>query len=235
MLGPIGAGKSTLLKLLSGMYAPQSGNILLDGIDMQHISRDRLSSIIGYLPQGTKLISGTLRDNLLLGLVGIDDIAIVEAAKRTGLDRLINILPQGLDTVVPEGGESVSGGQKQLIALTRLVLWSPLIWLLDEPTANMDDATERYLLKILNDNISKDQTLVLVTHKPALLSIVDRLIIVTNDGIVADGPKNAVLQKLKENQQARAQQKTQSAPSAQGAKTSRKKSRCTADAKQQRR
>ncbi|MEJ2528052.1 MAG: hypothetical protein P8Y49_08260, partial [Sulfurovaceae bacterium] len=102
--------------------------------------------------------------------------------------------------------------QKQLFALTRLILWSPLVWLLDEPTANMDDATERYLLKVLNENISKEQTLVLVTHKPALLSVVDRLIIVTNDGIVADGPKNAVLQKLKENQQVRAQQKAQGAP-----------------------
>lgn len=212
VLGPIGSGKSTLLKLLSGMYAPQSGNILLDSIDMQHISRDRVSSIVGYLPQNTKLISGTLRDNLLLGLVGIDDMSIMEAAKKTGLDKLINMLPQGLDTLVPEGGESVSGGQKQLFALTRLILWSPLVWLLDEPTANMDDATERYLLKVLNENISKDQTLILVTHKPALLSIVDRLIIVTNDGIVADGPKNAVLQKLKENQQVRAQQKAQGAP-----------------------
>ncbi|MBN2767844.1 MAG: ATP-binding cassette domain-containing protein [Campylobacterales bacterium] len=222
VLGPIGSGKSTLLKLLSGMYAPKSGNILLGGIDMQHISRDRVSSLVGYLPQSTKLISGTLRDNLLLGLVGIDDMSIMEAAKKTGLDRLINILPQGLDTMVPEGGESVSGGQKQLIAVTRLILWSPLIWLLDEPTANMDDVTERYLLRVLNENISKEQTLVLVTHKPALLSIVDRLIIVTNDGIVADGPKNAVLQKLKDNQQ-KAKQTAQGAPPPKNVEVTRKK------------
>jgi len=133
ILGTIGSGKSTLLKILAGLYHPTEGKVYLDNMDMQQISRNRLNEIIGYLPQHVKLISGTLRDNLLLGLVGINDEQIMKATAQTGLIHLINALPQGLDTPVPEGGESVSGGQKQMIALTRLVLTEARALLLDEP------------------------------------------------------------------------------------------------------
>jgi len=199
LLGVIGSGKSTMLKMLAGLYAPQEGTVLLGGMDIQQIARDKVSQTIGYLPQNTKLISGTLRDNLLMGMVGIDDQMIIDAANKTGLSGLINILPKGLDTPVPEGGSSVSGGQKQLIAITRMVLAAPKIWLLDEPTANMDDATERHILQVLNSSISADQTLILVTHKPALLGIIGRVIVVTPQGIAMDGPRDAVLKKLSEN------------------------------------
>ncbi len=196
ILGTIGSGKSTLLKILSGLYMPQEGSVQVSGVDMQHISRNRLSESIGYLPQNVKLLSGTLRDNLLLGLVGISDEKIIEAAQQTGLIHLINSLPQGIDTLVPEGGESVSGGQKQMIALTRIVLASPKAWLLDEPTASMDEGTERSILQLLRNKIGADETLVLVTHKPVLLGLVDRIIVMTPQGIVMDGPRDAILQQL---------------------------------------
>jgi ATP-binding cassette subfamily C protein LapB len=197
ILGAIGSGKSTMLKLLSGLYMPQEGSVLLGGIDMQHISRNRLNEIISYLPQNIKLLSGTLRDNLTLGLVGMDDQSIIDAAARTGLLPFINALPQGLDTPVPEGGESVSGGQKQLIALTRFLLSKPKIWMLDEPTSSMDEGSEKRVIQLLQNRIGSDETLIVVTHKPALLSLVERIIVMTPQGIVLDGPKEAVLQQLR--------------------------------------
>ena len=196
IVGMIGSGKSTLLKILSGMYKPQEGKVLINGLDMHHISRNRLNEMIGYLPQSVKLISGTLRDNLLLGLAGIDDEKIMGAAMKTGLIQLINSLSQGLDTPVPEGGESVSGGQKQMIAMTRLVLMEPKAWLLDEPTANMDDTTERQILQAIHQKLTPESTLIMVTHKPALLALVDRIVVMTAQGIVMDGPKESVLKQL---------------------------------------
>ncbi len=204
VLGVIGSGKSTMLKILSGLYAPNEGSVLLGGIDMQHIARHKISSMIGYLPQTTRLLSGTLRDNLILGLVGISDSQIIQAAQMTGLDIFISSVPKGLDTVIPEGGNTLSGGQKQLIAITRILLEDPSIWLLDEPTANMDDFTENRVIDALNSQIDKDKTLILVTHKPALLKLVNRIVVLTPQGIVMDGPKNLVLEKLSSNHRSQA-------------------------------
>ncbi len=196
ILGVIGSGKSTLLKLLAGLYAPQEGKIFIDGLDLQHLSREWISKHVGYLPQATKLFSGTLRDNLTLGMVGVGDEQILEGCKKTGLITLVSALPHGLDSIVPESGESVSGGQKQLIALTRLVLAQPCIWLLDEPTASMDEGSEKRLIELLAMLIRPTDTLVLITHKPSLLRLVGRLIIMTPQGIAMDGPRDAVLQKI---------------------------------------
>lgn len=199
ILGVIGSGKSTLLKLISGLYKPTNGKVFLDNIDMQQISRNSLSRTIGYLPQENRLFSGTLRDNLIFGLVNIDDEKILNAAKQTGLINLISALPEGLDTVVPEGGDTVSGGQKQLIAFTRTIIANNDILLLDEPTASLDEGTEKYLLNVLQNNIGEDKTLVVVTHKPVLLNLVDRVIILTPKGIAMDGKKEDVLNQLKQN------------------------------------
>jgi ATP-binding cassette subfamily C protein LapB len=196
ILGTVGAGKSTLLKMLAGLYKPTEGKLYIDNVDMHQVSRNSINETVGYLPQHVKLISGTLRDNLLLGLAGISDEKIIEAAAKTGLLQLINALPQGLDTPVPEGGESVSGGQKQLIALTRLVLMAPKALLLDEPTANMDEGTERQILDTLKKQVNENTTLIVVTHKPSLLRLVDRVVVVTSQGVVMDGPKAQVLKEL---------------------------------------
>ena len=205
ILGVIGAGKSTLLKILAGLYKPTNGKSYLSNIDMNQISRNNISETIGYLAQETKLFSGTLRDNLSIGLVGITDEKIIQAAQTTGLLNLINALPEGLDTVVPEGGESVSGGQKQLIALTRMLVASSDILLLDEPTASMDEGTERHILQVLKNNVKEEQTMIIVTHKPILLNLVDRIIVLTPEGIVMDDTKEVVLNTLAQN--SKAQQK----------------------------
>lgn len=196
ILGVVGSGKSTLLKMLGGLYAPQEGKVLLDNLDIQHISRNKLSEFVGYLPQSTKLISGTLRDNLLHGMLSVGDDEIMRACEKTGLIQLISSLPQGLDTPVPEGGESVSGGQKQIIAITRLILAHPNLWLLDEPTASMDDGNEARMIALFKNEIKGDDTMVLITHKPSLLAIVDRIIVMTSQGVAMDGPRDEILKKL---------------------------------------
>lgn len=198
VLGMVGAGKSTLLKLLAGAVRPRDGLVMLDGVDIQQICADRRAEAIGYLPQVSRLVSGTLRDNLTLGLPHVGDDVILEAAGRTGLIDHILARPQGLDLPIAEGGEGVSRGQKQLIGLTRVLIGRPDLWLLDEPTASMDDATEEKCLRALQGAIGADQTLVLVTHKLRLLELVDRLIVVTPRGIVLDGPRDAVLARLQQ-------------------------------------
>jgi len=199
ILGVIGAGKSTLLKVLAGLYKPTQGKAYLDNIDMHQISRNNINETIGYLAQEHKMFSGTLRDNLAIGLVGVTDELILNVSKATGLINLISALPKGLDTEVPEGGESVSGGQKQLIALTRMLIASNNIILLDEPTASMDEGTERHILNVLKANIKKEQTMIVVTHKPVLLNLVDRIIVLTPEGIAMDNTKEIVLNTLAQN------------------------------------
>ena len=198
ILGSIGAGKSTLLKMLSGIYKPMIGRVTIDGIDMQQIARSNLTSTIGYLDQDNKLFKGTYRDNLTIGLVNVSDEQIIKVSKLTGLMTLISSLPSGLDTEVPEGGKTVSGGQRQLIALTRILIGNNRVLLLDEPTASMDEITEGKILTLLQQTVTKEQTLIVVTHKPKLLNLVDRVIIMTSSGIHTDDTKEAVLKKMSE-------------------------------------
>ena len=197
ILGMVGAGKSTLLKLLAGLYKPQQGQILLDGLDLQHVSRLVLSERLGYLPQNIHLFAGTVRDNLLMGCTGVTEAEVLGACQATGLMELIAGNPKGLDLAISEGGAGVSGGQKQLIALTRLLLSRPDVWLLDEPTASMDESHEQRVLIALKRAIAPEQTLVLVTHKPVLLGLVERLIVLTPTGIAMDGPRDAVIARLR--------------------------------------
>lgn len=196
VVGPIGSGKSTLLRLLSGMYQPSEGRILLDGLDIDQISRDLLSEKIGYLQQEHRLFSGTLRESLLVGIADPGDEAVKAAAARTGLLEAISSHPKGLDLPIAEGGKGLSGGQRQLVALTRLLISKPEIWLLDEPTASMDERTEQSCVQALQQQMTATQTLVLVTHKGALLNLVNRIIVVANHQIVMDGPRDEVLSRL---------------------------------------
>lgn len=196
IIGPIGSGKSTLLRLLSGMYRPNEGRVVLDGLDIDQLSRHFLGEKIGYLQQDHRLFSGTLRENLLIGVVDPGDDVIKQAAQKTGLLTVIANHPKGLDLIIAEGGKGLSGGQRQLVALTRLLISHPYIWLLDEPTASMDSGTEQLCLNTLKESIRPENTLVLVTHKPNLLALVDRLIIVANHQIVMDGPRDEILRKL---------------------------------------
>ena len=204
VLGSVGSGKTTLLRLLSGMYKPQKGNIKLDGVDLSMISKPVLAESIGFLQQEGRLFSGTLRDNLVLGLIDPGDQAILETAQLTGLQQAVLAANQlGLQQPISEGGQGLSGGQKQLTNLTRVFLRKPRIWLLDEPTASLDRNLELTVLRALASTLKPQDTLVLVTHKPELLALVDRIIVVANHQIAIDGPKAQVLQHL---QNAAAQQ-----------------------------
>ena len=202
IIGPVGAGKSTLLKLISGLFRPTSGRITLDGIDLSHISKPVLAEKIGYIQQDGRLFKGTLRENLILGLVDPGDEAILAAAESTGLHQaLIAKHPMGLDCPIAEGGTGLSGGQKQLVNLTKVFLRRPQIWLLDEPTAAIDRTFELRVTQALKQQITSNNGLVLITHKPEMLSLVDRVIVVVDNKIILDGPKEPVLKKLQEKTQ----------------------------------
>ena len=197
VLGPIGAGKTTLLRLLSGMYKPQEGRILLDDIDLGHLSKPVLAEHMGYVQQEGRLFAGTLRDNLILGQLDRGDEPIIAAARQTGLlETVIATHPKGLQQEIFEGGSGLSGGQRQLVNLTRAFLRKPSLWLLDEPTASMDRGLELQVTQALRTAIGPTDTLVLVTHKGEMLDLVDRIIVIVNQQVVLDGPKAQVLQKL---------------------------------------
>ncbi len=198
ILGSVGSGKSTLLRLLSGLYQPREGRILLDDLELSHIARQRLSEQVGYLQQEHRLFHGTLRDNLLIGLPDPGDDSILNAARETGLLSLIREHPMGLDLPISEGGKGLSGGQRQLVALTRLVLTKPVVWLLDEPTASMDGETEQLCISMLQKRMLAEHTVVIVTHKPTLLPLADRVIVMAKHSVVLDGPRDQVLLQLVE-------------------------------------
>lgn len=196
LIGSIGSGKSTLLKLASGMYRPAEGKSFLGGMDMALLAPLVVRETVGYLPQEVRLFSGSLRDNLLMGLPDPGEDAILEAARRTGLIDLVMGQPNGLALEITEGGRGVSGGQKQLIALTRLLLARPKIWLLDEPTGAMDSVSEARVVGLLRELAAEGVTLVVTTHKTALLPLLDRLIVLQGGRMLLDGPRDAVLAKL---------------------------------------
>ncbi len=204
IVGPIGAGKSTLLRLLTGLYQPHEGVIYLDDLDISNIQKQVLNQNIGYLQQDHRLFQGTLRENLLIGLPDPGDEIILQAMRRTGMDQFVATHPLGLARQISEGGRGLSGGQKQLVAFTRLLLCNPQILLLDEPTATMDDEQERRCLHVLSQELVDQKTLVIVTHKSNMLALVSRILVVVGNRIVLDGPRDLVLQQLQGRQKASA-------------------------------
>jgi ATP-binding cassette subfamily C protein LapB len=196
IVGPIGSGKSTLIRLLSGLYRPQGGKIFLDGVDMALLARVFMREQIGYLPQDVRLLHGTLRDNLTLGISPQSDSALLDAAKKTGLDRVIRTHPQGMELPIQEGGRGLSGGQRQLLGLTRLLLRQPALLLLDEPTAAMDAELEASVMQNILSSLPTSTTVVLVTHKASLLRLVDRVIVMDQGRILMDGARSEILAKL---------------------------------------
>lgn len=196
IVGAVGSGKSTLLKLASGLYSPAQGKVSLDGIEMSMIAPAFLRETIAYLPQEPRLFSGTLRDNLLLGLPDPGDEAILGAARKTGLIELISGHPKGLGLPITEGGRGISGGQRQLVALSRVLLSAPRVWLLDEPTTAMDSATEARVVQLLREAAAAGATMLVATHKNALLPLFDRIIVLQGGRIAFDGPRDEAIEKL---------------------------------------
>lgn len=178
VVGTVGSGKSTLIKLLSGLYKPQKGTVFLDDVDIQQLAPEFVREHIGYLPQDVRLFNGTLRENLTIGMPTPSDSKILEAAALTGLDLPIKEHPKGLELEITEGGRGLSGGQRQLVGLTRLLIAKPKIILLDEPTASMDMQLETKVMRHLFQQIPKDHVVIVVTHKFSLLPNVDRVIVV---------------------------------------------------------
>ena len=201
VLGRIGSGKSTMLKLASGLYDSAKGNITLDGVDMRQLDPNFLRSEVVLLSQQPRLFLGTLRENMDLARFDgySTDQELLAALKRFGLDRIIRNHPRGLDMPLGEDGLGLSGGQKQIIALARMTLRHPKVVLLDEPTTGLDQATERMALNAVAQ-WSKDKTMVVVTHRPQVLQIVNRIIVMDNGKVVMDGPRDLVLQKLMQNE-----------------------------------
>lgn len=195
VLGRVGSGKSTLLRLAMGLYPPASGTVLVDGVDLAQYDPADLRKAIGFTAQEPMLFRGTLRENITLGRPQADDEAVLEAARIAGLDGLIDGHPDGLQLPLGERGEGLSGGQRQAVANARAFLLAPAVLLLDEPTSAMDNTTEQQFIARLAD-FSRGRTLVLVTHKPTLLSLVGRIIVLEGGRLVMDGPRDEVLKRL---------------------------------------
>jgi ATP-binding cassette subfamily C protein LapB len=203
-----------LIKALSGLYKPAEGRVFLYNVDMSNLAPEFVREHIGYLPQDVRLFQGTLRENLALGLPSPTDEQIMLAARMTGLDKLLGTHPKGLGIEISEGGRGLSGGQRQLVGLTRLVLAQPRIMLLDEPTASMDPQLEEQVAERVFGTRPNDTTLVVVTHKPAMLRYFSRIIILDKGKVVADGPRDEILRRLRDTQ-AQLQMQRQAAVNAQ--------------------
>lgn len=196
IIGRSGSGKSTLGRLVMGFYAPQEGQLLLDGLDLRQLDVADLRQQVGYVAHDLPLLAGSLRDNLSLGARYISDARMLEVADLTGVSELARQHPQGFDRPVGERGQLLSGGQRQAVLLARALLLDPPILLLDEPTSAMDNSSEDVLRQRLEHWV-EGKTLLLVTHRTAMLSLVDRLIVLDNGRIVADGPKERVIDALR--------------------------------------
>ena len=199
IIGRIGSGKSTLQKLLLGLYSPSEGSVLIDGIDSQQIDPADLRRHMACVPQDIILFSGSVKENITYGASHISDETVIKVANIAAVKDFVDRHPLGFDRQVGERGEALSGGQRQSIGLARALLHNPSILLMDEPTNGMDSSTE-VLVKNNLTPILRDKTLVLVTHKTSLLSLVDRIVVLDNGKLIADGQKNAVLDALKKGQ-----------------------------------
>ncbi len=195
VLGRIGSGKSTILRLLAGLYQPTEGAVEIDGIDMRQIDPAEFRAHLGFVNQEPRLFNGTLRDNVSMGRPDVDAARLAQVSRVTGLDRLISAHPQGWDLGVGEMGGLLSGGQRQMVALARALVHQPDVLLMDEPTSSMDAQSELAFLRQLRD-AAPHCTLVVVTHRPAVLELVQRIVVVDNGRIVMDGPRDAVLAAL---------------------------------------
>lgn len=195
ILGPMGSGKSTLEKLLLKLYTPAEGAIFIDGVDMTQLDPADIRRHIGYVAQDSSLFYGTVHSNITLSAPYANDQAILQAARIANVDQFVRQHPAGYAMPVGEYGSGLSGGQRQAIAIARAIVANPNILILDEPTSAIDDSSEQNIITNLSQ-ISGNKTLIIVTHKPALLQLVDRLIVLVDGKVLLDGKKNDVLAQL---------------------------------------
>jgi len=195
IIGAVGSGKTTMQRLLMNLYEPDSGTIMLDETDVRQVDPGDLRRNIGVVQQRPQLFYGTVRENITMGHETAPERAVLRAAELSGVMEFLRDTQHGLDTPVGERGEALSGGQQQAIAVARALLYDPPVMILDEPTASMDPASENRLLRRM-EVLTKNRTVVLITHKGAMLNLVDRLILMDRGKILADGPKDKIIERL---------------------------------------
>ncbi|HHL2558893.1 TPA: type I secretion system permease/ATPase [Yersinia enterocolitica] len=195
ILGKVGAGKSTLLKLLAGQASATQGKVVIDGVDIKRIEPADLRRQLGFLSQDSRLFFGSLRQNLMLGHPHATEQEMIQALRISGAIAMVQQDAACLDRIINEGGQGLSGGQRQMVLLSRMILRNPQVVLMDEPTASMDEHLEDYVIRQMHAWLD-GRMLVLVTHRPALLKLVDRIIVMDNGRVVADGPRDHILNSM---------------------------------------
>ncbi|SVA75772.1 uncharacterized protein METZ01_LOCUS128626 [marine metagenome] len=208
IVGKIASGKTSLLRLITGLYDPSEGSVKIDKSDITHMHPDDIRNYIGVVMQIPILFSGTLKENLLMGNPNATDKEMLAAAKIANVDAIASSLPDGYETLIAEGGKQLSGGQRQAICIARAFVGDPKIIIMDEPSSAMDSGSEQQLLEILKEKLV-NKTLILITHRGTLLSLVSRVVVIDKGRILADGPKDKVLQAASQQAQKQSQQKPQ--------------------------
>ena len=195
IVGSVGSGKSTFLKLISGILTPTNGSVSFGAFNTTAINQADFRRDLAYLGQQPGIFSGTIRDNLQLGYETISDDALVEVMAITGMDQVLKGFPNGLSYVLSENGSEMSGGQKQILALTRALVMKPKYILFDEPTSSMDPKHEQLFVTAMR-NYVKDKTMLVVTHRKPILALTTRLIVIENGQVVLDGDRDDVLKRF---------------------------------------
>jgi ATP-binding cassette subfamily C protein LapB len=213
ILGRNGSGKSTIIRLLTGVYEPTEGAVLADDTDIRQIRPSDLRANIGAVLQDVCLFSGTIRENIALGLPAIGDADVLEAARISGVHEFVGASEAGYDRVLTERGEGLSGGQRQAIALARALAGKPSILLLDEPSSALDTQAESQLIARL-DAATRGRTLLIVTHRTSMLRLVDRVIVLDRGRVVIDGRRDEILRAMTAARATRAPGVVAAAPAA---------------------
>lgn len=196
VIGSSGSGKSSLARALAGVWPLVQGSVRLDGKHFQEWDPNRLGKHIGYLPQNVELFAGTIAQNIAR-LAKVDDKAVIAAAKAAGAHELILRLPKGYDTQIGEGGAALSGGTRQRVGLARALYGDPRLIILDEPNANLDDEGDRALHRAVAEMKKAGRTVIVVTHRPQMLQVVDKILVMSFGLTLAFGPRDAVLESLR--------------------------------------
>jgi ATP-binding cassette subfamily C protein LapB len=202
-IGRVGSGKSTIQRLVQGLYQPTDGSVLIDGIDLRQLDPADLRRNVASVAQDVTLFYGSLRENICFGVPHAEDSTVVHAAEISGMADLVNRHPKGYDMPVGERGEALSGGQRQSVGIARAVLHNAPVLLLDEPTSAMDYSTEAQITQQLS-TFAQGKTVLLVTHRTSMLSMVQRVIVVDQGKVVADGPRDRIMEALQSGKIARA-------------------------------